>query len=106
MKLSSLPKIVLSVGVYTLASEAVNQYTTVDGVLHGGIENDSTARYLFATVGIGGETIALFAIPSVILTVTYFLGMRWKPETFWWKRLQNVGCDRTSFPDVNSCSRE
>ena len=88
MKLNSLSKIILFVGVYTLASEAVNQYTTLEGVLHGGIENDSTARYLFATVGIGGETIALFAIPSVILTATYFLGVRWKPETFWRKRLQ------------------
>ena len=87
-KLNSLSKIILFVGVYTFASEVVNQYTTIEGVLHGGIENDSTARYLFATVGIGGETIALFAIPSVILSVTYFLGMRWKPETFWRKRLQ------------------
>jgi len=88
VKLNSLSKIILFVGVYTFASEAVNQYTTLEGVLHGGIENDSTARYFFATVGIGGETIALFTIPSVILIVTYFLGMRWKPETFLRKRLQ------------------
>ena len=88
MKLNSRSKIILFVGVYTFASEAVNQYTTLEGVLHGGIENDSTARYLFATVGIGGETIALFAVPSVLLAVTYFLGMRWKPETLWQKKLR------------------
>ena len=88
MKLNSLSKIILFVGVYTFVSEAVNQYTALEGVLHGSIENDSTARYLFATVGIGGETIALFAVPSVLLAVTYFLGMRWKPAAFWRKKLQ------------------
>jgi len=106
VKLNSRSKIILFVGVYTFASEAVNQYTTLEGVLHGGIENDSRARYLFATVGIGGETIAPIRCP--ISSTRRDLLPRHEMETrgILAEKIAVVGCDHMSSPNVNSCSRE
>lgn len=88
--LRRLSKLILTVSAYTMGSEVVNQYTTLLGVVNGGYELDPTARYLFSTIGLGGETIAVFSIPFFVILVSYFAGVKWRPSTVWKNRVRLV----------------
>jgi hypothetical protein len=64
------------VGLYTLTSEAVNQYTTLLGWSNGFRENDATARYLLSISPVL-ETILVFALPIMLLLIAYYSGLKW-----------------------------
>lgn len=80
--------VILCVIVYTFASEIANQITTLVGYLNGGYELDSTARYLFSTVGPGGETIAVFSIPILLTIMLYLVRAKWNPAAKGRKQIQ------------------
>jgi hypothetical protein len=82
--------VLIVVSVYTIVSEIVNQFTTLQGYVNGGYELDPTARYLLSTIGIVGETIAVFSIPTLTILVAYVAGIKWHPSSSgrnWVRRL-------------------
>lgn len=62
-----------------MASEAVNQYTTLLGWSLGWYENDPNARYLLSISPVV-ETIAIFAIPTFLISLAYLAGVKWAPS--------------------------
>ena len=81
--------IIIVVVVYTFASEIANQITTLVGYLKGGYELDPTARYLFSTIGLGGETMAVFSIPIFLTLMLYLVHAKWNPASERRKRIQS-----------------
>ncbi len=72
-----------------MASEAVNQYTTLLGWSVGFHENDPTARYLLSISPVL-ETFVVLAIPVGLILTAYTVGVKWAPLSRWEVRLQRV----------------
>ena len=84
-----LSKLTLPIGIYTIISEAVNEYTTLLGWSHGFYENDPTARFLLSISPVV-EGVAVFAIPVTVLLVVYLIGYKWVPSTRTKKRVRKI----------------
>jgi hypothetical protein len=81
--------IIFAIGVYTIASETANQYTTLLGYSNGFLENDPTARYLL-TISPVLETLIVLAMPVALILAAYFVGVRWNPSNRNRKRIQTT----------------
>ncbi len=72
-----------------VASEIVNQYTTLLGWFNGFQERDATARYLL-TVSPVLETMVLFSIPFGLIVGVYLVGLKWTPSTTWPRMIRKI----------------
>lgn len=84
-----LSRIILGIGMYTIAAEIANQYTTLLGYINGFYENDATARYLLS-ISPALETVIVLSIPFALISVAYITGVKWTPSTRNRKRIQTI----------------